>query len=69
MAFAFQCMLASEEYFPGITRKTYLKGYRYNMHYCPKSLLVEVGAQTNTLQEAMNAMEPLADLLHKVLTE
>ena len=46
----------------------YLKGYRYNMHYCPKSLLVEVGAQTNTVQEAMNAMEPLADVLAKVIS-
>ena len=37
------------------------------MHYVPKSLLVEVGAQTNTLQEAKNAMPPLADLLNRVL--
>lgn len=69
LAFSFQMKLAAEEYYPGFTRSIYLKGYRYNMHYCPKSLLVEVGAQTNTFQEAMNAMEPLADLLHKVLTE
>ena len=51
----------------GFARGTDLKGYRYNRHYRPKSLLVEVGAQTNTLEEAMNAMEPLADILHKVL--
>lgn len=69
LAFSFQMKLAAEEYYPGYTRPVYLKGYRYNMHYCPKSLLVEVGAQTNTLQEAMNAMEPLADLLHKVLAQ
>lgn len=69
LAFSFQMKLAAEEYYPGFTRAIYLKGYRYNMHYCPKSLLVEVGAQTNTLQEAMNAMEPLADLLHKVLSQ
>ncbi len=69
LAFSFQMKLAAEEYYPGFTRAIYLKGYRYNMHYCPKSLLVEVGAQTNTLQEAMNAMEPLADLLNKVLTQ
>ena len=50
------------------TRRIYLKGYRYNMHYCPKTLLIEVGAQTNTLAEAKNAMVPLADLLNKVLT-
>ena len=37
------------------------------MHFCPKSLLVEVGAQTNTYEEAENAMEPLADILAKVL--
>ena len=69
LAFSFQMKLAAEEYYPGFARDIYLKGYRYNMHYCPKSLLVEVGAQTNTLQEAMNAMEPLADLLNKVLTQ
>ena len=38
------------------------------MHYCPKTLLIECGAQTNTLAEAKNAMVPLADLLNKVLT-
>jgi stage II sporulation protein P len=32
-------------------------------------MLVEVGAQTNTFEEAKNAMEPLADLLEKVLKE
>ncbi len=67
LALSFQMKLAADEYYPGFTRSIYLKGYRYNMHYCPKTMLVEVGAQTNTLQEAMNAMEPLSDLLHKVL--
>ena len=38
------------------------------MHLCPKSLLIEVGAQTNTLQEALNAMDPLAQVLDKVLS-
>ena len=67
LAFSFQMQLAAAEYYPGLTRRIYLKGYRYNMHFCPKSLLVEVGAQTNTLKEAKNSMEPLADLLFKVL--
>lgn len=67
LAFSLQMKIAAEEYYPGFTRPNYLKGYRYNLHYCPKSMLVEIGAQTNTVQEAMNAMEPLADLLHKVL--
>lgn len=67
LAFAFQMKLAAEEYYPGLTRKNYLKGYRYNMHYMPKSLLVELGAQTNTVDEAMRACEPLAQLLAMVL--
>lgn len=68
LAFSLQMQIAAEEYYPGFSRAIYLKGYRYNLHYCPKSLLVEVGAQTNTVQEAMNAMEPLADIIAKVIS-
>lgn len=68
LAMSFQMQLKAAEYYPDFTRRIYLKGYRYNMHYCPKTLLIEVGAQTNTLEEAMNAMVPLADVLNKVLT-
>lgn len=68
LAFSFQAQLKAAEYYPGFTRRIYLKGYRFNMHYRPKTMLVEVGAQTNTLQEAKNAMVPLADILYKVLT-
>ena len=31
------------------------------------SALIEVGAQTNTYEEAVNAMDPLAQLLDQVL--
>ena len=67
LALSFQLQLTAEEYYPGLMRKIYLKGYRYNLHFKPKSMLVEVGAQTNTVEEAKNAMEPLADILGKVL--
>lgn len=33
LSFAFQMQLFAEEYYPGLTRRIYLKGYRYNMHY------------------------------------
>ncbi len=69
LAFSFQMQLAAAEYYPGFARKIYLKGYRYNMHLVPKSMLVEVGAQTNSFAEAKNAMEPLADLLAIVLKD
>lgn len=67
LAFSFQMEQKAMEYYPGLTRKIYLKAYRYNMHLRPQSLLVELGAQTNTLQEAKNACEPLAQMLDMVL--
>ena len=68
LAFAFQLQLKGAQYYPNLLRKVYLKGYRYNMHFKPRTLLVEVGAQTNTLEEALNAMEPLANILDMVLS-
>ena len=67
LAFSLQMQLAAAEQFPGFTRKIYLKGYRYNLHLRPRSLLIEAGAQTNTVSEVKNAMEPLAKLLYTVL--
>lgn len=68
LAASFQMQLKCEEYYPGLTRKIYLKGYRYNMHLCPRTLLVELGAQNNTVEEAMNACDPLAHVIHMVLS-
>ena len=67
LAFSLQMQLLAEEEYPDLTRKIFLKGLRYNLHVRPRSALIEVGAQTNTLEEALNAMEPLADLLDQVL--
>ena len=67
LSFAFQMQLAAEEYYPGLTRRIYLKGYRYNLHYRPKSLLIELGSQTNTVDEALNACQPLAHIISMVL--
>lgn len=69
LAFSLQMQVAAYNKYPGFTRRIYLRGYRYNMHLMPKCLLVEAGAQTNTVQEMKNAMEILADLLNIVLTE
>lgn len=68
LAFSFQAQLKCKEYYPGLARKIYLKGYRYNMHYRGKSLLIEVGAQTNTVEEIMNAMDPIAHVLYLTLS-
>ncbi len=68
LSFSFQMQLKAAEYYPGLTRKIYLKGYRYNMHLAPKYLLVELGAQNNTMEEALNACGPLAHVLDLVLS-
>ena len=67
LAFSLQMQIAAAEYYPNLTRPIYLKGYRYNMHFKEKYLLIEMGSYTNTQEEARNAMVPLADLLNRVL--
>lgn len=67
LGFSFQMKLCADAIYPGFTRNIYLKGLRYNLHLKPRSALIEVGAQTNTYEEAKNAMEPLAELLDIVL--
>lgn len=68
LALSFQMQAACNEYYPGIARRIYLKAYRYNMHLCPKSLLIELGAQNNTEEEIHNACEPLAHVLDLVFS-
>lgn len=69
LAFSLQMKLAAEQMYPGFTRRIFLRGYRYSLHMRPKSLLIEAGAQTNTVEEMKNAMELLAVTLKKVLVE
>lgn len=68
LAFSFQMQMAVNTYYPGLARRIYLKGYRYNMHLTGKYLLIELGAQNNTVQEIRNACHPLADVLDRVLS-
>ena len=68
LAFSLQMKIAAETKYPGYARRNYLPGYKYNMDLMPRMLLIEAGAQTNTVEEMRNAMEVLADLLNSVLT-
>lgn len=67
LSFSFQMQYACEKKYPGWARRIYLQAYRYNLELMPKSLLIEAGAQTNTVEEMNNAMELLADVLYYVL--
>jgi len=68
LAFSFQMQALCNEYYPGVTRRIYLKGYRYNMHLKGKTLLVEMGAQNNTYEEISNAVDILAHVLYLCLS-
>lgn len=68
LAFSFQLEYEAAKYYPDLYRGIYLAGLRYNLHLCPCSLLLEAGAQTNTVEEVKNAMTPFADILNKVIS-
>ena len=67
LGFSLQMQLASQQQFPDFNRRIFLNPYRLSTHMTPRSTLVEVGAQTNTKEEAKNAMKPLAKILTDVL--
>ena len=67
LALALQMKANAESYYPGFSRRNYVNAYKYNLDLCKQSMLIEVGAQTNTYQEADNAAEPLARLIDIVM--
>ncbi len=67
LAFSLQLQLKGIDLYPGLFYKNYLKCWRYNLHVRPKSILMELGTNRNTLQSAKNAMEPFAEVLNSVL--
>jgi stage II sporulation protein P len=67
LAFSLQLQMESLDLYPGLFRKNYLKSWRYNMHFRPKSMLMELGTWKNTVQSARNALEPFAQILDAVL--
>lgn len=67
LAFSLQTKLIGDEMYPGLMHRIFLKDYRYNMHLAGRYMLIELGTANNTVEEAANAMEPLADILAQVL--
>ena len=67
LALSLQMKIKAEAYYPGFTRHNYVNAYKYNLDLCRQCMLIEVGAQTNTYQEARNAAEPLAVLIDMVM--
>lgn len=65
LALSLKAQMCANELYPGITRKIYLNAYRYSLHMKPMSMLIELGAQTNTEAEVQNSVKKLAKILYE----
>ncbi len=61
--------ILANKLYHGLNRKIYVNAYWYRLNMLPKSLLIEVGAQTNSKQEVLNAIDFLAEILANVLLD
>lgn len=68
LAFSLQMKLYGMTQYPELTKKTFLRQYRYNMHVVERYSLVEVGDNNSTVAEAKAAMKPLADIINHTLS-
>lgn len=66
LALALKLCVVLEQENPGITRPISLRSSRYNADLSTGSLLIEVGAAGNTLDEAITAASALAEALLKL---
>ncbi|MBR3971874.1 MAG: stage II sporulation protein P [Ruminococcus sp.] len=67
LAFALKLQDTAETLYPGMTRPLYFGDFVYNMNINNGSLLIEVGTDANTLEEAVYTGELLSNVLAKVL--
>lgn len=63
LSLALKVQVQLERLFPGICRPISLRSSRFNQDLHPNMLLVEVGAAGDTLEEALAAIEPLAQAI------
>ena len=56
-----------EELFPGLSLGYRVQSGRYNQHLHPHSLLIEVGNDLNSLEEALYAAELFAQVIAEIL--
>ena len=69
MSFAIKLQSAMVNEFPTLARPISVSQYRYNQNATPGSLIVEVGSNGNTLQEALTAVRYFGQCLVEVLQD
>lgn len=65
--FAIALQEKANELYPGLFRDMHLSTSRYNQHTSDKTLIIEVGATGNTMQETEIAMKYFAKILSEVV--
>lgn len=69
LAFARKVANRLEEKYPGIVKGVRIKNGCYNQNLSPKAILVEIGSDKNTLEEAMVAGRCLGEVLAEIIQE
>ena len=69
LRFALKVQKKCETMFPGLTRPMFLGKVRYNLNLTHGSILVEVGSDVNTLDEAIYSGTLFGEALAHVLKE
>ena len=67
LSLAVKLQSAAETDYPGMTRPLHFGNFMYNMNLAPGSLLIEIGTDANTLEEAVRSGEYLGKVVAKVL--
>lgn len=68
LSFSVQIKINSDRVYPELVKKVYLNNGRYSLHLLPKSLLVDIGNNEDTLDEAVSALQPFAEILAETLS-
>jgi len=55
--------------YPGLSRGIRMDDWRYNQHLHPRALLIEVGCQENTKEEAERGIELFGDIVAEIIKE
>ena len=69
LAFAREINDKMNKYFPGLSRGIQTVDWRYNQHLHERALLLEVGSQETSLEEAEQAMQLFGGILAEILAE
>ncbi|MGI6113183.1 MAG: stage II sporulation protein P [Mahellales bacterium] len=65
--FALKIKDKMDEMYPGLFSKINISRQRYNQHVSDKAILVEIGSELNTMDEALISARYLADVLAEIL--